>query len=79
MDQQTYIKSRRTRIRREMLLRLAEHDRAESSRAARNEALNRLMLHADGKTREDWWNRIEVIAVITVLVIVEMLHTGGLL
>ena len=77
MTPQTHAQHRRTRIGREMAVRLAGHRHGHAKDSARNEALNRLTLQADSNARESFWNRIEVLIAILALAVVEIIRTGG--
>lgn len=61
----------------DLVITLCRHDRQQAERATREQAISNLAQRADDASRETFWNRIEVTAVITILAVVELFRLGG--
>ncbi len=68
---------RRARISAEMHSVLTNQQQHNQEEQARNAALNRVTLQADGNARESFWNRIEIVVAMLILLAIELFRAEG--
>lgn len=61
----------------DLVIALCQHDRKQAERAQRERAISQLAQKAGIAKSENFWNRIEVVTVITILAVVELFRLGG--